>query len=488
MRDVIRSAVTRAVWYGPVAVATLLASNVVLSHYGVSGFVEYQVVLAVGLLLLGVSDLGVGAALTTAFATAEDEPSREHRTRVLRTCLRTVVAVAILVEVLNAAVALGGWWPGFVDAAPDSDGHLWLTFAVFGLCIPLGLGRSVLLGCGRNALAVALASSYPIFVLGLIFVCASRDADQRWILVTPAVALAVTQGLIFLASGRVGRISWRHAAREVFSRDRFPGTRIRDYALAMFLISATAAVTLNADRVVLSHVSTGEEVARFALAMQIFAPALGLATASVSPLWPLYERARAAGSQGPSVAWVLAGFGGGIALVCAPLVVIAPAAGDLISDGLVPISLSLALACAAATVVHAATAAVAMTRMDRAGLRFIGVACALSVPPNVGLSMVLGHAWGAVGPMVANIVVVTLMQGIPILLLRVWRPAPLGRMAPPDSANAPLPRRHHVARDGRALRASADVGGDSRSRLKDVRLRDRPPGEAGGRHRAQRRR
>ncbi|MCW2950712.1 MAG: polysaccharide biosynthesis protein, partial [Thermoleophilia bacterium] len=325
-------------------------------------------------------------------------------------------------QLVNIVVGASFGWTTILGGIDASTLQLGLSAAIFAACVPLGLAQSVLLGAGRNHTAVLLLALYPPLVLAGVLGCMILDLASTWTVVVPPAALFLTLCVTAWRAMRLVDLGWRSVLERVPFVRSTKGSRIRQMAVPKFLIAVTAASTLHADRIVLNHVGSTESVASYSLAAQIFAPALAVITAGVAPIWPMYEKARSQGAPAPRVIYVMAAFTAGAALMCVPLVLVASYAASLISDDRVGVSLGLALSWACVIVAQAAAASVAMTRMDRDGIRFISRWCIASAPVNIALSVVLAATWGAAGPLIATALTVTVMQAMPIYLFHRLRP------------------------------------------------------------------
>jgi hypothetical protein len=101
---------------------------------------------------------------------------------------------------------------------------------------------------------------------------------------------------------------------------------------------------------------------------------------------------------------------------------------------------------------QAAAYPVAMSLMDPQGLRFVGVCTVLSVPLNLGLSIVLARHYGAAGPLLATFAVGLLVQTLPGMLYARNRES-VGRHRYQPRRAAPKPAEMHWA----AMPSAADA-------------------------------
>lgn len=410
MKALLQSGVARLVSLLPASLATLLTSRLIVTHWGLSTFDGYALVVAV-MALLPLNDLGVGAAVTSAFA--EHGPSSPRARRTLLTALRVLSVSAAVVILASVAIGAAGGWPRLLGA--DANGNWFYAAAVgtYALSFVPGAGQSMLLGLNRNHVAVWVSGAmYP---LTLVLVVASWAAGARggWVLLAPAAAILVVNCALAAVAGRAAGLSWRQLLRDLPAPREHPGASIRAVSGPMLVVTLAVPLALQSDRLVLSHVSTGRAVADYAVTLQLFAPVLALVTAAAAPLWPIWTRVRTAGERGPTLSAVLLGFCGATALCCAVVAALADPLGHLVGGSRIGLGILLPVAAGAAIVMQAAAFPVAMALMDPPGIRFVATCSAIGLPLNVGLSVVLGQHLGASGPLWATTAVGLLVQTVP---------------------------------------------------------------------------
>ncbi|MGH8961053.1 MAG: lipopolysaccharide biosynthesis protein [Jatrophihabitantaceae bacterium] len=413
LNAVARSAVARTMSFVPTAVATLLTSRLIIHEFGITSFDSYALVLTL-ISLVPLNNLGVGAAVTSAYAA--DGPASEHSRRVTLTAARTLAVSTIGTAVVALLIAALGAWPTLLGAASGPNLYCGLSMAIYAVSFLPGLGQSMLLGVHRNHVTIVVQTFFtPLILLGVIVVIVGGVAGEAAMLVPPSALVVVNVVTCWFAARATG-ISWRWVLRALPWPRLRPGASIRALSGPVLLITLTAPIALQSDRIVLSHVSSTHAVANYSVAMQIFAPALALIAASAQPLWPIYTDARARGERGPALIRMIFLFCAAATAISAVLLLIADPIGHLIGGGQVDLGWLLPFAAGLLVLATAASYPIGMSLMDPAGARFVGILAVIALPLNLALSIVLARAYGAPGPLFGSVVVAVLVQTVPALL------------------------------------------------------------------------
>jgi hypothetical protein len=413
IRPVVQSAFARTVSFLPTAVATLLTSRLIIGHYGIAAFNSFALIVSL-IALIPLNDLGVGAAVTSAFA--QHGPRSRSAERVALTSARVLTVSTFAVIAVAIALAAANLWPTLLGNASGSNAYVAGALAVFALSFLPGLGQRILLGVDRNHVTVVVQSFFTPLILiasvGIILAGLSGSA----LMIVPPAALVVINLITLVMSIRVTRFEWLQVLRRLPDPHRYPGKSIRAISGPMLLITLSVPLALQSDRIVLSHVASRQAVANYSVVVQIFAPVAALIAASAQPLWPIYAKARSEGRAGPGLGRVLMLFCGAATVLCAFLVAISDPVGKLIGNGRIHLGWLLPAAAGLAVLTQAAAYPVAMKLMDPAGVRFVAVCTGLALPLNIALSIGLGTWIGAAGPLLATFAVGVFVQTIPALL------------------------------------------------------------------------
>ncbi|PZS29887.1 MAG: hypothetical protein DLM58_14680 [Pseudonocardiales bacterium] len=423
IKPVLQSGLARVLSLLPTAVATLLASRLIINHFGLSAFDSYALVITL-IALIPLQDLGVGAAVTSSFA--ERGPHDEHSVRVTLTAARVLVLSTIGLVIASLLVARFDWWPTLLGAASGPNAFVAAAMVIYAISFLPGLGQRMLLGVDRNHVTVAIQAFFtPLVLLGTVIVIVA-DIKGGYLLIVPSIAIVLVNIVTLGIGVRSTQFPLMRMLREIPSPRRFPGASIRAISGPMLVITLAVPIALQSDRIVLSHVASKEAVANYSVIVQIFAPIAALIAASAQPLWPIYTKARGQGQRGPGLFNVLLLFCGATAFVCSLLVLVADPIGHLIGGPHINLGVALPVVAALAMTMQAAAYPVAMVLMDPKGIRVVGLCTVLALPINVGLSIALGKQMGAPGPLLATFIVGLLVQTIPAVIYANRR-GPRGR-------------------------------------------------------------
>ncbi|MFL6024472.1 MAG: lipopolysaccharide biosynthesis protein [Marmoricola sp.] len=413
LRAMLLSGLARSFGFLPQAVATLLASHLIIEHYGLHAFDTYALIVSV-MALIPLNNLGVGASITQSIAAhgAEDERS----TRAALTASRALTVSALFLGVVSTLLGMANLWPALLGDQAGANAFTAGAIIIYAVSFVPGLSQSVLLGAGRNHVSMILASfQAPIALLATVLLIAF-DADGRWVVIVPPVALLGVNVLAMLLSEWMVGFPWIRTLRQVPFRATHPGARIRNLSGPMLITSLCVPVAFTSDRIVLSHVSTAAAVANYSVVLQIFSPVFGLIVAIAQPLWPIYTKARAQGERGPGLKLIFVGFILGTVVACGALVLISDRLGTLIGGDAINLGYVLPSVMSLVMVVLAISYPLAMSMIDPAGARFAAICAVITTPTNIIASIFLARAYGALGPLIALLAVSLLVQVIPSLI------------------------------------------------------------------------
>jgi O-antigen/teichoic acid export membrane protein len=413
MRQVLLSLGVRLVGFVPQAIGTLLASRLILRHFGVHEFTMYALVMSV-MALIPLGNLGVGASVTQAIASkgADDE----HSVRTTLTAARVLSVSTLGLALVSALLGAAGLWPTLLGDASGANTMTALALVIFAVSFVPGLAQSVLLGANRNHLSLVAGSFLAPFSLLMVVGLIVLDLDGRMLVLVPALSLLLVNLMAMALSSKLVRFPWVRILREIPRRRRYPGVRIRSLSGPMLITSLCVPIAFCGDRIVLSHVSTEEAVANYSVVLQLCAPILALIIAAAQPLWPMYTQARIQGERGPELNKIFLAFGGA-ALVCGVgLVALADPVGRFIGGDKINLGYFLPLMAALVMCLLAIAYPLSMSLVDPAGARFVAVCSVITVPANLALSIWLSGSMGAPGPLVSLVIVSLTVQIIPTLL------------------------------------------------------------------------
>ena len=391
------------------AVLGIVATRLILDSYGESAYVQYGLVVGLAA-LLPFADLGLSAVVMNTVAESDDVHKDERLQRVLLTSLRLLLISGAVIILLSMVLTLCGAWPALLGQGlmPRSGPVAGACLALVGLALPFGVGQRILTGLGKNHLTIIVSGLQSPLVLLVLWVAVMLQLPAgRLLALFPYLALLLLAVALFLMARRLVRPTLGAAARQVFSRAR--GGRVSHVAWPMLVLMIATPLAMQTDRIVLSHVSTVSELARYSLGAQMFVPIWSLTNAAGTALWPVFARARSKGvhTSPTSFALVFAGIAAAAALTIS---LVSPLLTELASDGRIHLDWHLLLAFSVLQVLQAATYPFGTYLTDAAGLRFQVWMVLAMLPVNLGLSLVLGRELGAVGPVIGSAIGVLIFQ------------------------------------------------------------------------------
>ncbi|MHB1490849.1 MAG: lipopolysaccharide biosynthesis protein [Cellulomonas sp.] len=408
-----RAFVVRAVTLPVAAVAGLLAARVTVSSLGVDGYALFALV--VGLAALNpIGDLGVGAAVTDAVARRQELGVDEVQ-RVLRTSLRVLTVVSVVLALgAWALAALGLWAPVLgVPRSGDVEVAVAATLTLFAVGLPLGLSNRLLLGAERNDLALAFQGGSGVAALLFILLATATRAPLWAYVAAPSASVALAAATAWPIASSASGLSLPEAVRSAAVRAR-PGSRIFHLAGPMVVITAALPIAYQSDRLLLSHLSSLGEVAIYSVGGQLYTSLFGLVGAAGMSLWPMFARRRAHEPvTRQELIRLMVVFTLGGVLLAVSLVALGPWVGHLVSKGKIDVGYGVFVAFGLLLIVHASWFPAGMLLMDRPGLRFQAVASLVMMVINVPASAWLAHDIGAAGPIIGSIGAIVISMWIP---------------------------------------------------------------------------
>lgn len=396
--------------------AGLLATNLLVGHYGRDGFAIYALVAFLPM-LLPAADLGVGAAVLDAVARRE-ELGAAGVYEVIRRGIRrlalsggALVAISVLMAVFNLwPLVLGGTSVGSTNVAAA------LSLAVFAVAMPAALGLRVLQGLERTHVAVLIQGLTTVGTLLLVWFAVQCDA--------PLTVVAASQSVSMVSVAVIACAFAAPALRR--AAEQLPTAQLR-HAIAkglplsgsFFLMSIALPITFQTDRIVLAHTTDLGSVAVYSAGSQLFAPCFGVIAAAGQSLWPAFARQRA---QGCGLDWrsfrmsvlmfTAVGLGlGGVLIAVGPFVT------NVVTNGEARAGFGLMTAFALLLAVGALQYPGGMYLLDTAGARFQAVCSVIMALLNVPLAIVLSLILGATGTVLASAVLSLLVMSVPVY----WR-------------------------------------------------------------------
>jgi O-antigen/teichoic acid export membrane protein len=417
LRPVVASGAIRALLLPIGAVLSLTTSHVLIRSVGASAF---GAVIFIGTLfqLLPFADLGVGAAASRAVAAADRPPADPYVSAVIRRSLRVMVASGALLAGLAVLIGACRWWTPLLGV-DGGIGHVNLAatacIVIFAAGLPLALGPRILLGAGKNHVAIAAGIVTPVVTLLLAAVLAVFHAPAfSFVVVYPLAMVAASAVMTVLAERLVGLpLSPLAAFRP--TRSGQPVARVMNIALPMFLLSVGLPIGLHCDQLVISHRLPASALSEYGLGSQLFLPSWAVLSAAAYSLLPVFTRRRARGLPYRQL-WIRlsAAFAGVSIVIGLAFVSAAPLIGALISSGRVEIGLDLRIAFAALLLVQILSLVSGMMLNRPDEMRFQAICVMAMMVVNVGLSWWFAGQFGVAGPVIASGLSVGLLMLVPL--------------------------------------------------------------------------
>lgn len=402
-------AVGRAALLPLTAVCSVLTLRIVTTSAGVSGFATVSLISALPA-LIPLGDLGVGASITeTVTRYRAGAATRGELSAVVRSSFRVLIKAALIgITIVLASAALVDW--SMLLGAGVGDVNTWalsLAFVVWLFSLPLALGQRVLLGANRRAMYLVASGLAAPTTLLLALVGAALKLGTSYFVAVSTVGLLLSAcassylAIPFVADGL--RDGLRMLLRQ--------GQRVRLWSTAgpMLVITIALPIAYQSDRLVLSHFSTGRQLAIYSAGAQFFAPVLAVVSVTGQFLWPRFAAKRVTGGESAARAelmrvWKFA-LAAGLLIACVFALALNFGVG-ILTAGRVDVSSGVALAFAATLLVHAVYYPLGMYLTTPVGLRFQAMSSAVMAVVNVTLSIALAEIMGAAGPILASAIAI----------------------------------------------------------------------------------
>lgn len=401
------------------AVLGLIVTRLIIDNYGEAAYAQYILLVGVAA-MLPFADLGLSAAIMNATAAARDPRSDRHLRGVLVSCMRVLACCAAFLILTSLAIyALGLWDDILGDGLSLESGALAATLCLIalGLNLLISFGQRILIALGHNTLVVLLSGLQTPIVLLTLWITITTGATGGYLAVASyATTLTISAIALIIAARRIDPTLAEAARAAVDPRQR--GDRVFDVAWPMLIQMVAVPIATASDRIVLSHLGTLSELTEYSLAAQMFTPLLVVVSTAGISLWPVFARARSAGTASPLSPYIMSWGFAGLALVAS--VIMASLSGllsQLASGGAISVGWPVLLAFSVFIIVDAAKHPFGMYLTDAPGLRYQAYFALLLLPMNLGLTILLTPTLGATGPLIGSIVGVITCQLLPNILL-----------------------------------------------------------------------
>lgn len=412
------AAVVKVLVMGLTGILGILTNRIIISSFGVAAYGQYGLLSTLPT-LLPFADLGMAAVVINAVSESSDPTQDARVRRTVSTAFRVLLAsAAVITAVAVSLTALDGWrvilGPGGV--LPGAELIPMWCFLILAIGLPLSVGPRILVGLGRTTTQIAASGiTGPFMFIGVAAMAAFLPAAGNYLaLLSYSAAALVSLLCLWLASRRI-KPQVRHALREVPFPKRYPGVRALHLALPMLVQMMALPIAMQTDRLLLSHLTRGNELAQYNLASQLFGIVLQTIAAAGVTLWPVFAKARATNQVvspvKPTMAFLALGVAGGLVMA-----LLSPYLAAFVTSGAFTLDPLLVWSLVAFVSLQAAKYPAGMYMTDQRGLTFQVWPILVMVPINVGLSWWLTTVVGAAGPVLGSAIGVLLFQVIPNLI------------------------------------------------------------------------
>lgn len=397
-------------------VLAIVTGRLIIQNFGTDAYAQYGLLSTIPALLPFV-DLGIAAVVINAVSGSPNVRSDVEVRRTIVTAFRILIISGGVIVALALLITLSGLWPVLLGSAllPGGDLAAMLCMMVFGVALPLAVGQRVLVGLGRTRTQVAAQSVVaPFMLLSVLALVLTQAAAGPYLAILSYAGLTLVSVICLVVSGRAISPQLGRAIREIPFPRRYPGVPVIGLAWPMLIQMVALPIAVQTDRLLLSHLTSGSELAEYNLAAQLFGMALQTIAAAGLALWPIFAKARSGGEiASPAVPtlWFLAGgiaLGGGLAIL-------APLLSRFMSDGQIVLDGWLLFGFVVFVALQAAKYPAGMYMTDHRGLRFQVVPIVLMIPISLGLSWILIGLIGPGGAILGSAIAVAVCQVIPNL-------------------------------------------------------------------------
>ena len=400
------------------ALCSLLTLVVLTRTLSLGEFGFYATLTSLGW-LLGVSDLGLGAAVTSLMAGALGS-GREGELRPLALhALRRLSIAGLVIAIVTTTLALAVRGFGWLGASAVRDATARQCLVVFaialGFGVPAGLGNRIQIGRQQGRASGVWLSIASLVTLGATSVAAAMTNH-----LLPLVAVTLLCPVLVLGAQTIWAV---HALPSPAQATGVGASSALMRRGALFLVATLlSGISYELDTLVIANVLGAHQVARFATHAKLFLLINGFVGVVGAQLWPAMTHAEAGGDT----EWVwattrraLVRTTGAAAAASLVIVLVAPAAMRTAFGYAYRADLGLLLSCALWAISGAAVAIGASLMIALGHLRIHVQACVLFTAFNLLASVSLAHHIGLSGPILGSV----LAQ----VLIGVWMLAFLSR-------------------------------------------------------------
>ncbi|GGG27954.1 hypothetical protein GCM10007304_47260 [Rhodococcoides trifolii] len=412
-----------------VALLGLLNTAIIVKQTG-SGVFGVVSLISTMSLLFPFADLGVGSVVTNAASAAGRLRDNVVAIATIQRAVRVLLQVSLgLIVLFLLAFVFDGWGTIIgVTTGPEDRYVVTAAACIFALTVPTGLGVRILIGVDKNQLAVLIMMSNSAFGLLSTFALLLFGAEGIWYAL-PGVVGSLLGNIV----GTVVALRVTGIADLVFRKPEVGHTKLLSGSVWMLVASIGLPLGLQSHRIILSHLSTPEELSRYALMAQIYALGWSVFSTAGMAFWPVFVKRRG-DPAGTIKLWrqIILAFSGVAVVAAIGVTALGPWAASILSSGEVETSRMLAFAFALLLVVQCVhlPSGVLLTAPNE--MRWQAYCIVVMGVSSVALGIYAAPEYGAVGVVLAAAAAVLVAQIVPDFV-RV--PTMIKRRVPDESAD-----------------------------------------------------
>lgn len=395
-------------------ILAIFTGRLIIQEFGTDAYAQYGLLSTLPS-LLPFADLGIAAVVINAVAGARHPRTDEYVRQVIVTSMRVLICsggVLLLVALVISGLNL---WPVVFGDGLMADGQTasLLCVGVFAAALPLAVGQRVLVGLGRTTTQIAAQSVVAPFMFCSIGALVLLNIPAGgYLSVFSYLGMALVSIICLVVAAKSLHPQLGRAFRQIPFRRRHPSVPVLGMAWPMLVQMVALPIAMQTDRLLLSHLTNGPELAEYNLAAQLFGMAIQTIAAAGMALWPFFAKARSTKEINSPMVPTLWFLGGGT-LLGVGLAILAPFLAAYMSGQSIVLDKWLVWGFVIFVLLQAAKYPIGMYMTDLRGLRFQVIPVILMIPISLGLSWWLIGLIGPGGAIIGSAAAVAICQVFP---------------------------------------------------------------------------
>jgi O-antigen/teichoic acid export membrane protein len=408
------TAVAKVFVMGVSGILGLFTTRLIIEHFGTDAYAQYGLLTSFPS-LLPFADLGMAAVVINAVAGADDVRTDRYLRNAITTAFRILIGAGVVIGLAGLLISVLDLWPTLLGEGLTAGGAnaAFLCLLVFGLVLPMTVGQRVMVGLRRTTAQVAsqsVVSPFMLLCVGTVILAGVPFGD--YVSIFSYLANSLVSIICLVLAARILKPQLGQAIRDIPKIRSVRGVKALNLAWPMLIQMIALPIAMQTDRLLLSHLTSGDELAQYNLSSQLFGMVLQAIAAGGVALWPIYARARARKDVQSPFKPMLVFTVGGLALA-GLLALLSPWIARFVSDGKIVLDIWLVIGFVAFVGVQAAKYPLGMYMTDKRGLRFQVWPILAMVPANLGISWWLIGVIGPGGPIIGSMITVLFCQVLP---------------------------------------------------------------------------